>query len=488
MLQRGTLAFLTLLSLNSFAGNFEYLPAGSAPEKEFQALMESGNYRKALPAWNSQSHAFAQTQTGIATWAYIMYQNGLPYTALETLMLNTQPGKIDPQILKMWSPELKTAPYIQKGWIATTGGWKALFNNEKITLKLKNKKDIAKAFAKASALAAEKTNEKARILWQIATKAPLINEVEPSLQALKQLRDLQQIVVAPDMLALAQGHVLYQKGDLEGAVAAYKQIPKSSNLWLDSVEERAWTHLRQSDYDKAVGDITTALSPVLAPLAGPESYFLGNLMAYRVCDYSRIFNTSEAFKARHRLRLAAIQDLAQKGTNASLGEVFDRFDSNGVNAEAAGPKIESIPRTLIRDVQFIRLMESRRALLSEFKRSAQLAESGTAPPELEKFTAVLRPQAAQFKQAALQRTRALAQTDLREYRVILNKMHIIEAEVIQRLHMDDNMKGQRNKLSKTDDKGDVLVFPYTKEVWMDELDNYQARVKDCPTLKGASLD
>jgi hypothetical protein len=93
-----------------------------------------------------------------------------------------------------------------------------------------------------------------------------------------------------------------------------------------------------------------------------------------------------------------------------------------------------------------------------------------------------------MKQLATQRIRVLAQGETKEYRMILNKMHILEAEVIERLHLDDNLKGQRGKLSKTDDSGDVLVFAVKgNETWIDELDNYKARVKDCPTLKGASL-
>jgi hypothetical protein len=385
---------------------------------------------------------------------------------------------------------MQGSPYLQKGWIITTGGWKSIVNNGPVQIQLRNKLDITKAFARAAAVAPDKINERTRIWWQIATRAPLSNEVDAALQALKLINESKQTLIGADLLAMTQGHVLYQMGELDAALASYKQIPKSSSLWLDSVEERAWTHLRQSDYDKSLGVVTTALSPVLAPLAGPETYFLANLLAYRVCDYSKVFNNSEAFKLRHRNRLGEIQDLAQKGTNHSINEVLNRFDTNGVNVESASSLIESVPRALVRDQQFVRSMESRRALLSESALAAQLSEhdKSTVPAlEVERSIVPVRKQADQLKQVALQRARTLAQTDLKDYRTIINKMHIIEAEVIQRLHMDDNLKGERSKLSKSNDPSDALVFPYSKEVWMDELDNYQARVKDCPTLKGASL-
>jgi hypothetical protein len=268
------------------------------------------------------------------------------------------------------------------------------------------------------------------------------------------------------------------------AINTYNQIPKSSSLWVESVEERAWAHLRRDDFDKALGVVTTAMSPALAPLAGPETFFLANLMAYKACDYTRVFNNSETFKKRHHDRLQAIQELAEKGGNSSLGEVFSRFDKDGVSKESAGPLVEFIPRNLVRDGYFVRNMESRRQILSEVAKASELGITNTG---VLKTLNAEKSLAERFKTKALARVRILAQEDLKEYRVVLNKMHIIEGEIIERLHMDDNLKGERGKLSQVKDSGDVLVFPVTNEVWMDELDNYQARVKDCPTLKKASL-
>lgn len=492
MLQRFALLTITIFSLQSFAGKFDFLQGQSGPQKEVGSLLESGNYRQAMMAWETayRGSSFAQSNNGIATWAYLLYQNGLPFTALETLVKNSSPAKLDPSLAKLWTAELKNSLFIQKGWISVTGGWKSIVNNDYINIQIKNNADIAKAFARAGKLGADNKNEKARILWQIATQAPLINDVNSSLKALKLMRDSGQTVIGQDQLSMTQARVLYQKKDIAGALNAYNQVPKSSSLWIDSVEERAWAHLRQDDYDKAMGVITTALSPVLAPLAGPETYYLANLMAYRACDYARVFNTSELFKKRHHTRLSDIQELAQKGSNRTINQVFDRFEQSGVSQESAGSQVESMPRGLFHDRKFIQSMESRRELLGEIKKAGQLLEESKtlgANSELEKQLASATSQVERLKQEAYQRARQLAQADLKEYRVILNKMNIIEGEIIQRLHMDENLKGQRGKLSQNDDNKDALVFPVTDEVWMDELDNYKARVKDCPTLKGASL-
>ena len=70
---------------------------------------------------------------------------------------------------------------------------------------------------------------------------------------------------------------------------------------------------------------------------------------------------------------------------------------------------------------------------------------------------------------------------------MIQKMHIVEAEVIQRLHMDVHLTDTRVQQQNQKDNKDQLYFPYTSAVWLDDLDSYQAKVKDCPTLRKASL-
>lgn len=485
---------MTIMSWQTWAGNFDFLPASAGPEKEFQSLMNAGNFRQAFMAWTPahSGSAFGTSQSGTATYAYLLYQNGMPYTGLQLLVSSTQPGRLHPQLLKIWSTEMKGSKIIQQGWIQTAGGWKTVVNNDPVSLRIKNKKDIAAAFKRADGLAKEQVGAKARIWWQIATQAPQINDTDSALKALKLLKESGQGVIGQDMIQSAFARVLYQKGDMEAALLAFHSIPKSSPLWIESVEERAWAYLRKDDFDKALGEVTTLLSPALAPLVGPESYFLSNLMSLKICDYTRLFKTSENFKKRNRERLADIQSLANSGTNKNLSPVIERFEKHGVSIEAAGPLVASVPRAAFRDAKFVRFMETRRLLTAELAKANELKEASATlggAGELERFTLANSKQADRARQNALQRLRTLAAAEVNEFRVILNKMHIVEAEVIERLHLDDNLKGERSKLAKAEpEQGDVLVFPYnTDEVWLDELDNYKARVKDCPVLKGASL-
>ena len=484
MLRQGLIAKLILaaglgLALQARAAGLDFLPAGTPAEKEFKAAFEAGEFAKALKSWSGAhgASAFGRSTDGTATLSYLLFQNGMPVVGLQNLLNNTQPSGMTPALVKMWSAELSHSPLIQKGWVRTSGGWAKIYDNSPVHVSIANARDVGKAFLRAQNTAA--VGQKARIWWQIATLAPQLGQTSQALRALDLLDGSGQSVIGKDQLLSARARVLYQRNELDQALRAYHQIPKSSPLWVESVEERAWAYLRADDFDKSLGESITLLSPALIGLVGPESYFLANLLSLKACDYPRIFKNSELFKQRHKEHLQAIQSLADKGSNPGLGAALERFDKNGVSVEAAGPQIAFIPRPAFRDTEFLRLMTLRRQLTLE---SAKGAALGVQVPDLAAQTQSLRAQ-------AVERLRRLAGREVAEYRQILNKMHIIEGEVIQRLAMDDNLKGKRNQVAKFADGGDdTLVFPYkSDEVWFDELDNYKARVKDCPTLKGAGL-
>ncbi len=70
---------------------------------------------------------------------------------------------------------------------------------------------------------------------------------------------------------------------------------------------------------------------------------------------------------------------------------------------------------------------------------------------------------------------------LKEIDGVINKLQVIEAEVIERISLtkkNDNRLEQGQIASGSD----VMKFKVNDEVWLDELGKYQAQVKECPTL------
>lgn len=79
-----------------------------------------------------------------------------------------------------------------------------------------------------------------------------------------------------------------------------------------------------------------------------------------------------------------------------------------------------------------------------------------------------------FDAQAATRVKAVSET--------IQKLNIVEAEAIQRLYMDEDLKKKRAAPPKIVKGSGQLSFPVTDsdEVWLDEVDNYHVRVSGCP--------
>lgn len=84
----------------------------------------------------------------------------------------------------------------------------------------------------------------------------------------------------------------------------------------------------------------------------------------------------------------------------------------------------------------------------------------------------------------------VAQARLHETRATIQKINLVEAEVIQRLYMDESGKRMAGSPPPITRGEDQLTFPIdpdveAKEVWVDEVDSYRVSIKGCPTSPAA---
>ena len=122
--------------------------------------------------------------------------------------------------------------------------------------------------------------------------------------------------------------------------------------------------------------------------------------------------------------------------------------------------------------------------LAQLKDIQAKTSSTNAYAEIEKTIALHDREA---RNQIISRLQAMARTELSAYHVVIEKLHLIEAEVIQRMYLASNIKADKDgnkKFVKTDK---TLIFPYSDELWIDEVDSYHSQVKSCPRLKEATL-
>ena len=256
--------------------------------------------------------------------------------------------------------------------------------------------------------------------------------------------------VERDRLVMTKARLLYQEGDAKASIEIYKMIPPESDYWLESLEERAWAHLRQGEHGAALAQLKTLRAPLFARILGPEPFFLEGLVHLRVCDYPAVFEAIKSFKSAYRERLVDLQNLAQGRPSEAAARAIAKLRVGAIAWKTIAPEAGKLPRLFHRDEEFLRRI---RAL-----KGGQAVDSGYAQ----------------------QRLQELAVRDLKEAETILSKMHLLEAEVIQRIHIAERPKGRVNRDLELAKGEEVLVFRDTGEYWMDELDKYRIKVRGCP--------
>lgn len=285
---------------------------------------------------------------------------------------------------------------------------------------------------------------------------------------------------------LNKARVHFQKNEWGEALEAYNQVSKGSDYWLEAVEEKAWTYLRLNQPAKTLGQLKTLFAPIFATQVGPEPYFLAALTNLKICDYSTIFSNIELFKKNFKGRVDHIQKLAEVGSTKAAQDAVEKLARGPYHLRTIAKELPYLPRLFHRDEFVRRNIERYQAYRKEAAKAsiimAETAEGESLKKQADKV-------ADEARNDIFMRLKYLAEAEVAEIRRIIQKLHIVEAEVIQRMYRDEKLadKKRKERGEKIVKTADVLVFPVSNEVWLDELDSYHVRVKDCPAIGGKTL-
>ena len=302
--------------------------------------------------------------------------------------------------------------------------------------------------------------------WQLSLQAIKWDESVLAENLLLKLVDETQDLIAKDRIELNLGRLLFTKKDFQGAIDHYQKVSKGSDFWFEALEEEAWSYIRLNQPDKATSKLTTLLSPVFQNAVGPETYYAANYNALKICDYTTVFKNGKLFKERQQVRIRSLEALAKSGVQELLPQALAGMVVGKASYSDYGKEAAVLPRFFWRD--------------SELQDIAHLIKSKTLSNNSETKINEIKNLEKKFSLKMQQ----MAQSELADYRRVIDKLQIIEAEVIQRLYLDPNLKAKRTEeLVPPPTNADVLTFPHDEELWLDEIDSYQSRIKLCPQLK-----
>ncbi len=259
-----------------------------------------------------------------------------------------------------------------------------------------------------------------------------------------------------DRTLLRNARIAFEKKDFKKAQSLYEQIPQSSDLWPEALEERAWTHVHLMEHDQALASVKTLFAPPFKAEISAEPYLLSSLIQLRLCNYNELFKVMKRFKEDIRPRHEAMQALAKNGeSEASIHMIGRSIEAGQMSRVTAGSDLPNLPRLFYRDAK------------------VQAA-----------FSSMLKPGASdRFANIVTMRLKALAQRDVKDTESILRKMHLVEVEAVSRIYSEQHLADAKKTSAPIARDANTLVFPDDdKDVWLDELNSYQVNAKGCPQV------
>lgn len=479
----------------------------TAEQNIFLQFFDAGEFEKALYQWPAafDGSAFAKTASGQALNALVLFKNGIQVTSLEMLLSISQPKQIDQFIVQKWR---EAAPDNAPVWASiNTATW----NSEWTTIfgigaevRVRGRQvysadqvETVKELIKKTQI---DTRERAWLSWQLVIALAQGEDAGVAGKALAVLMKAPNNPVSQDLMTMTAARLLFQNGFLDAASKYYEKIPKSSDYWFDAQEEMAWSQVRKGEPQNAIAITKTLVAPAFQSQVGPEPFFLRALSQLKVCDYPAVVTTLNTYRERFKPRAAELAKLAESANTPAVTRLVARMKTGPTKLTDLGADAAALPRFVTRDAALSQNVQTEKALEAEAKLAGELyarsLTGGTAQvgfqARLEGFKKAVETRTQAARSATYGRVKALALEETEEIGAMLQKLHIVEAELLQQISLADRVISATQGKSSTkvgttgSQAKDKVWFPAEGETWFDEYSNYKVDIKKGCAAAGAA--
>lgn len=481
----------------------------SAEQNIFLTFFDKNEFDKALYQWPAafDTTEFAKKPSGKALNALLIFKNGIQVTALEQLLAIDRPNEIDPFILQKWR---EAAPDNAPVWgaISTSvwnDGWTDVFGIGAEVRLLGRQTYTADQVERVKELIKKTqidTRERAWLSWQLVIALAQGEDAGIAGKALAVLMKAPNNPVSQDLMTMTAARLLFQNGFLDASTKYYEKIPKKSDYWFDAQEEIAWAQIRKGEPQNAMAMTRTLVAPAFKAEVGPEPFFLKSLSEIKVCDYPSVVQTLNDFRVRFKPRTEELAKLTESANTPQVSRIIERMKKGEVRLTDIGKDAAGLPRFVTRDEALRQHVLTEKALDAEAKIAGELyarsLEGGTAQvgfqARLEAFKKAVEARAQAARSATYGRVKALAEEEIDEIKTMLQKLHIVEAELLQQISLADRVISatQGRTSSKQGTTGsqakDKVWFPVEGEKWFDEYSNLKVDIKKGCLAAGPKSD
>lgn len=268
---------------------------------------------------------------------------------------------------------------------------------------------------------------------------------------------------------------------LSNAVASWQEVGQGSEYWLDALFEESWAFFLADQYSRAMGNIHTLFSPYFDDAYYPEALVLKAVIFFSACQVEN----AEAMVAQFHERYDPVQQelqstLGQFEDNQQFFEFLQRVRSGDANLS---PRIRGVvssalsDRTLLRHVEYVRLLEAEEARLNQSPDEFKNSSLGSRILQ-DIFVA---------KSFAIDQTGDLARGRynrlIDELNELMNQVDTVELEIatFQRGQLSQEMQEQQTEVARSGGLNvevdeEHQMWPFNGEYWRDELGFYRQQV------------
>lgn len=268
---------------------------------------------------------------------------------------------------------------------------------------------------------------------------------------------------------------------LGNAVEAWNRIGTGSEYWLDALFEESWAFFLADEYSRALGNIHTLYSPYFDDAYYPEALVLKAVVFFSACQIPNAEAMIALFHERYDPVNTELQGaLAQFQDNQAFFDFLQRVRSGEADLS---PRIRAIvasslsDRTLLRHLEYVRLLEAEEARLNQAPDEFRNSSLGSRILQ-DIFVA---------KSFAIDQTGDLARGRysrlIDELNELMTQVDTVELEIATytRGQLSQEMREQQTQVQRArglnvEVDEEHQVWPFDGEYWRDELGFYRQQV------------
>lgn len=309
-------------------------------------------------------------------------------------------------------------------------------------------------------------------------------QVEPALALFRELLNLRSKAGVTDTnrvaAQLAIARALYQKGDWDGSIEAYSEVPRDHVMWHDALFEQSWAMLRAARFRSVLSNLQSLHSAYFEENYIPESLLLRSIVYLYICKYEEMEKVLQLFERTYGPVSAKVRDFLK--VNSDAASYWNEIDHAMSVKKAKESGTVHLPMMVLnsildegdvrRALGYLKSLEEERTKIEPIKNSS-LGQYATK-------ILLNRRRNAQLGIGEMAKARLLnIRTELKDlyeqvafirYEMINGKKEALKKRIAGRdladQEVDDNVARSFYV------QNGYEYYPFTGEYWLDEIGNY----------------